>query len=131
MMVLVVVELRVARPRRGHSTRRDVGAVFDETEELVFVHSLAKLAQHVIVYVSCLATRFKKGASVIVPSNDVVSRKQIGTHRQEDCECVGVGVHFRLVGQPVKNAKGNLQRLLAVLFVLRKSTGLERDRSKQ
>lgn len=92
--MLMVVQFRVASPRGGHAASRDVRSIVNKAEEFVFVHSLTKLPQYVIVYVSCVATGVEKGAGVVEPNGAVVTRQQVRAHRQEDCECVAIWVHF-------------------------------------
>lgn len=108
VMVVGVVELGIASPRGWHPACRDIRAILDETQELVFSHRLAELAQHVIVYVACFAASIKESTGVVVSADDVFPRKQIGAHRQEDREGVRIWVHFRLVCEPVKDAKSDL-----------------------
>jgi hypothetical protein len=107
MVVLVVIEFRVASPRSGHAARRDISAILDEAEEFIFVHCLTKFSQYVIVYVSSVAAGFEKGSSVSEPSGAVFSRKQVGADGQKNCERVTIWIHFRLIRQPIKNAEGN------------------------
>jgi hypothetical protein len=80
MVMLVVVQLSVASPRGRHSAGRDVRSILNEDKEFVFIHSLAKLSQYVIVYVSSLATGIEKGACVAEPSHTIVPRKQVSAH---------------------------------------------------
>lgn len=73
--MLMDVQLRTTSPRRRHAAGRDVSAILNKAEEFIFVHSLAKLSQYVIVYIPGVATRFKKSSSVMEPSCAVLSRK--------------------------------------------------------
>jgi hypothetical protein len=108
MVVMVVIDLSVASPGRRHSSRGYIGSIVNESEKLIFIHCLTEFPQHVIVYVSCVTTGFEEGSRMGEPSGTVVSWKQVGTNRQQDCESVRIRVHFRLVSKPVKYAKGDL-----------------------
>lgn len=125
------VKFGVACPRRWHVGGRRVGAVIDEHQVLVVANRLTELAEHVIIDVASVATRLKERSGVSETSQAVVTGKEIGTDGQENSVGIGIWLHVRLVGEPVINAKGNLQGLGAVFFVLGKGTGLRGSSENQ